>query len=270
MVFYVVRKGFKTGIYDTWDECKRHVDGYSGAMYKKFRTIEEARYYYDTGKIMEDSGTIIMTSNGKVRSISSLSSINNKEKEKEKEKEIEKPERDNRKGYLEVWTDGSCLANGRRGSVGGVGVFFGDNDLRNISDSLSTQDIPHTNQKAELRAISLALKVLLRDGDKEKNKKIHVTIYTDSMYSINCIDKWAENWEKNGWKTVGGQKVKNLELIQRAVRRYKKVKKMYKSLKFRHINSHMRAPNDKKSKEYEVWYGNEQADKLAKLGAVKG
>ena len=261
MGFYVVRKGFKTGIYDTWDECKRHVSGYSGAVYKKFKTIEEARYYFDTGKIMEESGIIVMKATGEVKSIPKVHHIEEKE-------EKEKPERKERKGYIEVWTDGSCLANGRKGSVGGVGVFFGVDDSRNISEALSPQDVPHTNQKAELRAITLALKVLLRNKEEGK-KEEHVTIYTDSMYSVNCIDKWAENWEKNGWKTVGGQKVKNLELIQKAVRRYRKAKRMYKSVNFKHINSHTKEPNDKKSKEYQIWYGNEQADKLAKIGAVK-
>ena len=43
--FYAVRKGKKTGIFYTWDECKAAVNGYSGAVYKSFLTEEEAQAY---------------------------------------------------------------------------------------------------------------------------------------------------------------------------------------------------------------------------------
>ena len=40
--FYAVKKGLKTGIFRTWAECKESVDGYSGAVYKSFKTQQEA------------------------------------------------------------------------------------------------------------------------------------------------------------------------------------------------------------------------------------
>ena len=43
--FYAVRKGRNTGIYNTWDECKQQVLGFSGADYKSFTTLEEANAY---------------------------------------------------------------------------------------------------------------------------------------------------------------------------------------------------------------------------------
>ena len=36
--WYVVFKGVKPGIYDTWEDTKKHVDGFSGAVYKSFKT----------------------------------------------------------------------------------------------------------------------------------------------------------------------------------------------------------------------------------------
>lgn len=44
--FYVVWKGRKPGIYSSWDECKRQVDGFVGAQYKSFptRVAAEAAY----------------------------------------------------------------------------------------------------------------------------------------------------------------------------------------------------------------------------------
>jgi ribonuclease HI len=40
--FYVVWKGAKTGIFETWDECLRQVSGFDGALYKSFAGLEEA------------------------------------------------------------------------------------------------------------------------------------------------------------------------------------------------------------------------------------
>ena len=48
--FYVVRKGYKVGIYNTWDECKKQVNGFSGAEYKSFQTLEEANEYMGVEK----------------------------------------------------------------------------------------------------------------------------------------------------------------------------------------------------------------------------
>lgn len=41
--FYAVRDGRKTGIFLTWEECKAQIDGYSGASYKSFKTLDEAK-----------------------------------------------------------------------------------------------------------------------------------------------------------------------------------------------------------------------------------
>ena len=42
---YAVRKGHKTGLFYTWEECKKAVQGYSGAEYKGFFTKEEAEAF---------------------------------------------------------------------------------------------------------------------------------------------------------------------------------------------------------------------------------
>ena len=40
--WYAVRQGRKTGLYTTWEECKKQVIGYPNASYKGFYTKEEA------------------------------------------------------------------------------------------------------------------------------------------------------------------------------------------------------------------------------------
>jgi ribonuclease HI len=40
--YYTVLKGRKTGIFTSWEECEEQVKGFSGALYKSFKTREEA------------------------------------------------------------------------------------------------------------------------------------------------------------------------------------------------------------------------------------
>ncbi|MDF2686169.1 MAG: ribonuclease [Clostridia bacterium] len=43
--YYAIRKGHKQGIFESWDICKQLIDGFSGAEYKSFTTLKEARSY---------------------------------------------------------------------------------------------------------------------------------------------------------------------------------------------------------------------------------
>ena len=45
--FYAVGKGKETGIFDSWDEAKEKVSGFKGAVYKGFKTFEEAEEWYE-------------------------------------------------------------------------------------------------------------------------------------------------------------------------------------------------------------------------------
>lgn len=40
--FYVVWKGRKTGVFTSWNACKRQIDGFEGAEYKSFSSLGEA------------------------------------------------------------------------------------------------------------------------------------------------------------------------------------------------------------------------------------
>lgn len=43
--YYAVKKGRKTGIFNSWDECKESVNGYANAIYKSFSDLKEAKNY---------------------------------------------------------------------------------------------------------------------------------------------------------------------------------------------------------------------------------
>ena len=42
MKYYVVWNGLETGVFTTWEECSRQIKGVQGALYKSFKTMEEA------------------------------------------------------------------------------------------------------------------------------------------------------------------------------------------------------------------------------------
>lgn len=52
--FYAVKQGRTPGVYQSWEECKAQVDGYSGAVYKSFPTAAEALAFV-TGMQQEET-----------------------------------------------------------------------------------------------------------------------------------------------------------------------------------------------------------------------
>ena len=97
------------------------------------------------------------------------------------------------------------------------------------------------------------------EDKNELTPEIH--IYTDSMYVINCITKWANSWIKLDWKRCVNNKIKddicNLDLIKKLYTYNQNYK-----IKFHHVRSHQKKP-DEHSSSWFTWYGNHMADKLA-------
>ena len=65
-----------------------------------------------------------------------------------------------------------------------------------------------TNNKMEIMAVIRGLEML-----KEPCK---VTVYSDSAYVVNTIDKgWIYNWKKNNWRKSDKSVVKNIDLWEK-------------------------------------------------------
>ena len=151
---------------------------------------------------------------------------------------------------MNIFTDGSTLNNQcAEKRIGGIGVYFGDNDSRNISKPLKKNA---TNQRAELKACIEALK---KCKDKLDNE---INIYTDSKYVIGCMTEWIDNWIKNDWKKSDGKEIKNLKLIKKL---HLLIKERKKEVKFYHVKAHKKKPSN--DEEVFFWHGNMMADKLA-------
>lgn len=157
-------------------------------------------------------------------------------------------------GSIRVFTDGSVLHNGKKHAIGGSGVFFGNDDPRNTSIGFSSTDRDVvTNQVTELLAAITALRTL-----HEANVR-GVILYTDSKYVIQSCTTWCKRWMQNGWVNSFGQPVANKQLIQTLIHLC-----AVTNCSFKHVRSHKPKPVDEN--EYFEWYGNQQADLLAKNG----
>ncbi len=99
---------------------------------------------------------------------------------------------------LKIYTDGSSRGNPGPGGFGAV-LLWGD-----AQKELSGGYRLTTNNRMELLAVIKALESL-------KKRDISVTIYTDSQYIVNSVEKkWLNKWIKTDFK--GGKKNKDLWL----------------------------------------------------------
>ena len=100
-----------------------------------------------------------------------------------------------------IYTDGACSGNPGPGGWGAI-LMLGENRKEISGGSENTN-----NNIMELTAVIEALKILKRP--------CKVNIYSDSAYVVNAfLQKWIYGWMKKGWKTAGGDPVKNKELWQ--------------------------------------------------------
>jgi len=219
-MYYSVHKGKKTGIFNNWNECKINVQGFPNAIFKKFKKKEDAEYFLKHGNL------------------------------------------DNKNNFLEnhdsiiVFTDGSCRTIDKK-VYGGIGIYFGSNDLRNRKLPFIDSNI--TNNRAELYAIYQCLLILLNIIKKEKNKNIKIKIYSDSEYSLKSTTIWYKNWKLNQWLDQNNNLRKNIDLIQKIV----PILENHPNIQLLHVKAHTN------NKDF-LSIGNNFADKFAEEGLYLG
>ena len=166
---------------------------------------------------------------------------------------------------LHIFTDGSCINNGKADARGGIGIYMVELDYRYWQSYVVEEP---TNQRCELYAILKALETYINYYMENGGYK-DVVVYSDSMYSINAATKWIKDWRKRGWKTAGKGDVKNLWLIQQIDYLQGLYDKLGIKLEYRFVKAH-RKEMDKGEDGYFEWEGNNIVDKLAKKGAENG
>ena len=117
---------------------------------------------------------------------------------------------------IKIYTDGSSRGNP---GPGGYGIVLLYKDKRK---ELSQGYKLTTNNRMELTAVIKALEAI-------KNDKINITIFSDSKYVVESIEKgWIWNWEKKNFK-----KKLNSDLWKTLIPLYKKLK-----VKFQWVKGH--------------------------------
>ena len=138
-----------------------------------------------------------------------------------------------------VYTDGSCLNNGKLDARCGGGVWLEDGSQHNRI--LKIPGPNQSNQVGEIAAMVVALEKL--------SNYIPLVIKTDSKYVIEGLTRNLKNWEDRGWTGI-----KNKEWFKRAAYL---LRKRMATTRFKWVKGH----------DGDV--GNEKSDHLAKLGASK-
>ena len=134
-----------------------------------------------------------------------------------------------------IYTDGACSGNPGLGGWGAV-IIEKNKDAKFINGGENNT----TNNRMELLSVIVALEKLKKD-------KLNVTIYSDSKYVVDSVEKgWVLSWEKNNFS-----KKKNPDLWIRFLKVYRK-----HSVKFIWIKGHSSVKE------------NEKCDRLAVSAAL--
>jgi len=102
---------------------------------------------------------------------------------------------------VEIHTDGACLGNP------GPGGWAALLRLGQVERELTGAEADTTNNRMELMAAISALEAL--------KASCEVDLHSDSQYVLKGIHEWLPGWIRRGWKTAGGDPVKNQDLWMR-------------------------------------------------------
>ncbi len=205
-MFYAVAKGINPGVYLSWSECEKQVKNFRGARFKKFKNRDDAENFVQGKQI----------SVGKVQSkINDFFKVSG----------VQKPfKKSNAEPDYYVYTDGACSNNGTRYAKAGIGIYFGENDPRNVSRIVNGRQ---TNNVAELSAIIEAYSII--DGDIKLNKNIYIA--TDSKYCITCATTYGDKMNRDNWRN----NIPNKELVKTL---YKLYNRNITNVKLKHVKAH--------------------------------
>jgi ribonuclease HI len=103
--------------------------------------------------------------------------------------------------HADIFTDGCCLGNPGPGGYAAIIVTTGHVVYGTKGGSYDT-----TNNRMELEAAISALRLM---PDTVTGT---INLHTDSRYVTDGMTSYLAKWKRNGWKTSGGDPVKNRDL----------------------------------------------------------
>ncbi|KAJ3504719.1 hypothetical protein NMY22_g17833 [Coprinellus aureogranulatus] len=135
-----------------------------------------------------------------------------------------------------------------------------------IRDALPLDGITHTSNRAELRAVIVALSLRVWPGEGFDN----IILATDSEYLVLGISERIHKWMQNGWKTSSGGPVKNRDLWEAILEKLRDLESQGCHIQFWLIP---RAWNeaDKYAKEAAwLWVGHTESTSLTTKDSIHG
>lgn len=189
--YYAVKVGRAPGIYGTWDECKLQVEKFPGAIYKSFKTLDEAQKFAGVKSGVENLKSSIETTKKTVSAkkdakpkVNELKPLRSKAKVKVFEKYIEPNEiKDN--FDMVAFVDGS-YDNISKTYGSGIAVIDFENDSVKEYKKSGYDKWDQWNIVGEIEASKYAIK-LAKDSDIRK-----ICIYHD----LKNISLWASgSWQ---------------------------------------------------------------------------
>ena len=153
----------------------------------------------------------------------------------------------NNQEVIKVFTDGACVHNGKPNAKAGIGIYFGKDDYRNISEPITGKQ---SNNTAELKAILKTYYILKNEIENKKR----INIYSDSIYAIRCCGEYGLKMYKKQWKTKD-KFIPNHELVKEAFNLFNNKN----NIRFIHVKAHTEGLD-------ELSLGNAEADRLANEG----
>jgi len=289
--YYVVKRGHNPGIYKTWPECKKAVDGFKNPVFKKFNSFDEANTFFKSETSLSSQFPSNKSSTTKINIKSSNSSISSEDMQKIKDmtKHIKSsPYAEdlnyNVRGWncieneIYIFTDGSSRKS-KEIFNSGIGVYLGY-QCTNIKEQYSNRTTQRaesvgethllTNNQCELQAMDYAFKLIIQYYRELVEIGKVIKIVSDSEYSIKACSVWLNQWKTNNWRTSGGEPVKNKELIESIDSSMTRIKVINSKLedakkikvKLIHVNSHQ-APDMQDKFKFSIWFGNYVADALS-------
>lgn len=160
MIYYAIYRGWKTGIFHSWDECYKLIYKYPRAKYKKFSNKDAALHYYKTGTLKQYIPSNTYTDD-----------INNS---------------------IYIYTDGASSKNNH-----GIGIYIPSLNIKQ-SYNVSSKSNHVTNNICELLAVKTAIEFITDKLFSNKQIIIYTdSNYTKLCCTTYGYKLHLKNWDSD-------------------------------------------------------------------------
>lgn len=121
-----------------------------------------------------------------------------------------------------------------------------------------------TSSRSELCAIDRLLSEV-RAGNTPLEASEKLRVFSDNEVAVKTYTMWMDSWERNGWRTKSKKPPENLDIVKNLLAHKRAIGDR---VSIEWTAAHKKRPaGGAKALATIVWFGNQQADLLARLGA---